>query len=851
MNLSSDNKIENILPDWLAEYKKSINQSNGDSPLLEAQLQQLSDHLALLNKEDIGHRAAEIRRLLRNSGFINANEPKRLQLDPLPLLLSQNEWLQIEQGIRQRVKLDQTILNDLGGPKTLLTQGVVSPLKLMQHPQYLRESACLPKSEQGLFMLAFDIGRDNTGQYFVLDSHYQFPGGLGLLLENRIVARRVMSEEFAECGAQRIVGFFTQLQDSINLATEHLRDPRIVILTRGPDDPFYSEHAYLATYLGYTLVRSADITVRKGNVWLKALDGLRKVDVILRWIEDRYLDSLEQTEYSLDGVPGLLQAIRSHNVKLLNPFGSSILQIPAIKNQLNEIAQTLLGETLLLANPATFSINEVNREHWSQYTLYSYINPNYKLEGTTNSQEIEQLLLNNSDEFYFRKNIELTQAPFWQNKKLVSKPIIMRCYALTYNNEVHVLPSALCSTLPNIHLNQNISIKDTWVQSSEIIPSVIPKLPKPARKTADMALVEGLIPSRTAENLFWLGNLLERCEDTARLVRIFVGLFTEVSMYPDIKHRTTIHYMQQGLKNQTLIYPYNEVNETSDDSSSLEFKLLAQDSIKNPNNLGSVFANIRGVCNFAMQVRELLSYDSLRIIENLESEQRRLDKFSSITPTHLFQSSLDKIIGLVMAFNGSVIDSMSNSNGFFMLEIGRKMERCLQLVAMIETMLVDVLQEAEQQNMLESVLVAQVSSITHRRRYRVYQSIETGLELLLLDTEYPRSLAYQVEQLIALSQRLPQAKNKPSLLSSVEKSLLKLKAECMLVERDEIAYVVEDNRRIKLANMMAQVKAELLSFKEILHTQYFSHTKTANKFNWSIKPNSPTVVVDDEKGATI
>ncbi|MDU0354695.1 circularly permuted type 2 ATP-grasp protein [Paraglaciecola aquimarina] len=133
MNLSSDNKIESILPDWLAEYKKSINSANGVNPLLEDQLQQLSDHLALLNKEDIGHRAAEIKRLLRNSGFVDSSTPKRLQLDPLPLLVSQSDWHNIEQGVRQRIKLDQGILADFYGQKSLLTSGVVSPLHVMQH----------------------------------------------------------------------------------------------------------------------------------------------------------------------------------------------------------------------------------------------------------------------------------------------------------------------------------------------------------------------------------------------------------------------------------------------------------------------------------------------------------------------------------------------------------------------------------------------------------------------------------------------------------------------------------------------------------------------------------------------
>ena len=102
-----------------------------------------------------------------------------------------------------------------------------------------------------------------------------------------------------------------------------------------------------------------------------------------------------------------------------------------------------------------------------------------------------------------------------------------------------------------------------------------------------------------------------------------------------------------------------------------------------------------------------------------------------------------------MAFNGSIQDSLSKSNGAFMIEIGRRLERSKQLVSMVQNLLQFPLPEAEQQNVLEIVLVAQVSAITHRRRYRAFQSIETGLELLL-DAEYPRSLAHQIQKLLEL-----------------------------------------------------------------------------------------------------
>ncbi|MFU1596606.1 circularly permuted type 2 ATP-grasp protein [Alteromonas macleodii] len=281
------------MPEWLSSYINSSTAADESKRLLNTLFSRLSG----LNSDELSFRANEIRRLMRNSGFADIDERQNWQLDPLPMLISSQDWEMLSRGIEQRVLLLNKVLLDLNTDRHTLTNGVFSTDHLMRHPYYLAESHTLSSLNNGVFLSAFDIAQDVNGEYFMLNDHCQFPRGLGLLLENRIVARRVMSEEFAECGVQRIAGFFEQLQHAIDQETAAINDPRIVILCRGPDDQYYSEQAYLATYMGYTLVRSADLTVRKGQVWLKALDGLRKVDVILRWIEDRFLDSLEQVDY--------------------------------------------------------------------------------------------------------------------------------------------------------------------------------------------------------------------------------------------------------------------------------------------------------------------------------------------------------------------------------------------------------------------------------------------------------------------------------------------------------------------------------------------------------------------------
>ncbi|GAB3018747.1 circularly permuted type 2 ATP-grasp protein [Bowmanella dokdonensis] len=822
-----DKHPELSLPGWLSQFLQDQMSGSGNVP---GPLASLFGYLAGLSAEDISHRATEIRRLLKNSGFLDTRDQHRSPLDPLPMLISEADWHFLERGIRQRAKLLQTVLQDLMGNKTLLSEGLINPSHLFQHPLYLRESYSLPAEEQGLFVLAMDIGRDQSGRWFILDDHCQVPLGLGLLLENRIVSRRVMSEVFAECGVQRIASFLQQIQQAIGQSTRSLRDPRVVILTPGPEDPNYSEHAYLATYLGYTLVRGADLTVRKGKVWMKSLDGLRKVDVIVRWLEDRYLDPLEQADYSLQGVPGLLQAVRMQTVKLLNPLGSSLLNIPTVRTQLPALAERLSGEPLLLSEPECVAAGNLERQYWRDYEFHSYLDPQVRLDGERQREAMDKLSTGQLAEGFFRRKVTLESAPFLHKRQLTARPVFLRCYALCQPESISVMPSALCLAA------NGQGIKDTWAQTAAPMDLAPLSLPKP-RKLHDLALVEGLIPSRTAENLYWLGCYLERCEDICRLLRLFIDRFTELAIYPDAKNRIAVARLKAGIEQHSLLYPYHSLPAEGGNPGTAECKKLAQASIGSSELAGSLYNTLDTLLKSAMQARELLSYDSLRIIESLETEMHRLEKTGPQTATHMMQSALDRIVGQLMAFNGSVLDSMSNSNGWFMLDIGRRVERSRQLSAMVEGLLCESLPEAEQQSVLEAVLVAQVSSVTHRRRYRMYQSVETGLELLLLDAEYPRSLAYQTDKLVSLCRRLP-AKNKPGFMSATQKALLRLTAECSLVERDEL-FTEQGGERPALRRLMQSIRHHLDALQEILQVEYFSHTRTSRKLSWSSEKGEP------------
>ncbi|MBH0035245.1 MULTISPECIES: circularly permuted type 2 ATP-grasp protein [Pseudoalteromonas] len=822
------------LPEWLSLY---LDKSHGHDELANHSglnpdhWDTLFKRLASLTADDVSSRATEISQLLQNGNIKNESN-KQWHFDPLPFMLSKADWALLEEGIKQRTLLLNKIQQDIYGDQTLLVDGHIPAKQLFQDPNYLREGFSLPSNELTLFFTALDVYRTPTGEFKVLSDHCQCPLGLGLLIKSRIIARRVMAEEFAECNVQQIKEFLNLFQEGINEYTHYMDDPRIVILTQGIDDPNYNEHAFLSTYFGYTLVQSADLTVRGGDVCLKSLQGLGKINVILRWVSDRCIDSLEQTEYSLHGIPGLLQSVRQGSVKVLNPFGSGVLSSPSIKCNLEKLSQQILKQPLLLGEPNYLSVKEAQAVDWNNLELLSAIDPTLKLDGVLDEQEIKLLISKEPDNYFFQEKPSFSSAPFWHDGQLISKPVVFRCYALTTENGVEVLPSALCFSNEKSN-NPRISgwIKDTWINTADRVDLGEHNPPVPIRKRMDVTLLEGVISSRTAEHLFWLGRYLERCENTIRILRIFIDKYTEFSVYPDSIRKSIVARLSNAIRSQYIVYPYIEPDLKLDGidvnlSKETAFQLLADEQCA-----GSIINTLKYIANASVQIQELLSHDSRRIIDDINEQIKVFKNVNINIPTRAMQSSLDRVIGSIMAFNGSITDCMPNSNGWFLLEMGRRVERSLQITSLSAALLTKELDEPEELGLLEAVLSCQVSLVTHKRRYRMYQTIGTGLELLLLDAEYPRSLLFQLEEINKLCKHLP-TKRRQGVIAAHEKAILLSKTSCYVTEKDYLQKS-ENGQRNQLIEFNHNTRMNLDTFCDVLLLQYFSHTQTANKLNWT------------------
>src|SRR5258706_10248346 len=187
------------------------------------------------------------------------------------------------------------------------------------------------RCKNSLVLYSADMAKGTDGKIWIVNDRTQAPSGSGYALENRTAMARILPELFDGIKVRHLEPYFTTLRNTLNeIAPQGKHTPRIVLLTPGPNNETFFEHSYLASYLGVTLVEGNDLIVKDNFVWLKTLEGLEKVDVIMRRVDDVYCDPLELKSDSQLGIPGLLQAVRSGNVSLANPLGSSILENPGL-----------------------------------------------------------------------------------------------------------------------------------------------------------------------------------------------------------------------------------------------------------------------------------------------------------------------------------------------------------------------------------------------------------------------------------------------------------------------------------------------------------------------------------------
>jgi uncharacterized circularly permuted ATP-grasp superfamily protein/uncharacterized alpha-E superfamily protein len=747
------------------------------------------------------------------------------ELDMLPLLISPAEWARLEMGLIQRTRLLNLILADLYGPQTLLGAGLLPPSLVFSNPAFLRPCHGIPVPHGiHLHLHAVDLTRSPDGQWWALADRTQAPSGAGYALENRIVLLRNLPEAFRDCQVHRLASFFRAQRDTLMALTPQPNDqPRIVLLTPGPLNETYFEHAYLARYLGFTLVEGGDLTVRDRRVFIKTLEGLQPVDVIFRRLDDSFCDPLELRSDSSLGVAGLIEATRAGNVAIANALGSGALETAAIMPFLPELCRHLLGEELLLPSVATWWCGQPTAlqyvlEHLDELVLKRAF-PTEAREpvfgrklSTREKSMLAAELRARPDHFVAQEQVNLSAAPVWHQHKMEPRPVVFRSYVTAAADSYVVMPGGLTRVssmydVPIVSMQRGGGSKDTWVLSEGPVSSVTLLTPagsatRPERAGSDL-------PSRVAESLFWLGRYAERAEHAIRLLRSVVARLTDLDTTDPLELSALLRVLvalgvlPERFANQM---PLRE----------LEEDMLSFISKEKPE--AGFRQTINELRRIAAVVRDRLSIDTWRILNQLHQDLRlrhgRRVQFDAIL------AHLNRMITDLAAFSGMEMENMTRGHGWRFLDVGRRLERAMNGIRLVRQALsADPLDTA----VLEPLLEIADSSMTYRRRYFARPQLSPVLDLLLLDDTNTRAVAFQLAAVSEHIRHLPRDPKAPS-PTREERLIDQAVATLRQVDPHTVHRAGEEGAREATA-LLGSIDDDLRTLSETISYFYFSHAE--------------------------
>ncbi len=697
---------------------------------------QLIERVAAGDGTGAGGRSLELTRRLIIENGITYNvyaDPQGADrpwgLDPLPLVLTADEWIGIERGVAQRAQLLNALLADLYGAQRLLAEGRVPPELPFGHPNFLWPChGVTPKRAEWLHIYAADLARAPDGRWWVLADRTQAPSGAGYALENREIVEQVLPDAIRDLGVRRVRGFFGELRERMLADVAGGETPLAVLLTPGPLNETYFEHAYLAGQLGLPLVEGTDLTVRGETVYLKTLAGLRRVHSVFRRLDDDFCDPVELRSDSALGVPGLLGAVRAGRVEVANALGTGVLESAAWLGFLPGVSECLLGEPLALPAVATWWCGErpaldyvlAHLDHLVIKPVY----PNQRFEpvfGRDLAREAREKLIARLRArpyaYVAQEHVALSQAPVWRQNGglgLSAKALAIRVYAIATRDGFRVMPGGLArvstdAAVDVVSTQRGGGSKDIWVLSE----STPDDEPAAQIRFAPALVRQDDIPSRVVENLFWLGRYAVRCEDKARLIRSTLAVRVDA-----VAWRTATRFCRE----------LGFVSEATDPA----------ETLRDEHNPQGIVADVKRLAWCASQVRSRLSGSSWRVVLDL---QRQLQRAAIARGEP--REALDRLILSLSAFAGFAFDDMTHDEGWCLMRVGRRLERLQFLAGLFAQYLVSP--RPAQHNHVEWLLEACDSLVVYRSRYVAAPRLGPTLDLLIRDQEHPRALAFQCE----------------------------------------------------------------------------------------------------------
>src|SRR4051812_16765221 len=500
------------------------------------------DAFATLSPAEIERRFASADRHLREAGVTyrapGDTADRIWPLSHLPLIIDEGDWQQLSAGIAQRAQLLELVLRDLYGEGRLVADGAIPAAAIAGSSEYLRAmSGVKPPGGRYLNLYAADVGRGPDGRWWVLSDRTQAPSGAGYALENRLVLSRAFSTLYKSMNVERVAPFFEAFRDSLRASADR-DEPRIGLLTPGNFNETYFEHATLARYLGFMLVEGDDLAVSGDRIHIRTVAGLKRLDVLLRRVDSNFLDPLELDASSQLGVPGLIDVVRKAGVVVANMPGSGVLEARALLGFLSNLAQRLLGEELKMPHIATWwcgqkaareevlsRLDEFAIEGAYGRTVPGFPGSGPVLAGELSASERDRLrnaISERGIDFAGQELVRLSTTPVWEDGRIAPRPFVLRVFAAATAGGWTIMPGGFCRIAEQpdaraVSMGDGARAADVWVVSDKAVQA---STLLPAVDTVRIRRIAGVLPSRAADNLFWLGRYLERAEATLRLIRV-------------------------------------------------------------------------------------------------------------------------------------------------------------------------------------------------------------------------------------------------------------------------------------------------------------------------------------------
>lgn len=754
----------------------------------------LIDHLAKLTPEQIEEHFARGRTYLRDAGvyfrhYATTPAPERdWPLSPVPVLIHETEWEAICDGLTQRADLLEAVMADLYGPADLVRDGHLPAELVARSPEWLRPLVGVkPASGHFLHLVSFEISRNPDGSWFVIGDRTQAPSGAGFALENRMATTRIFNDVFPRENIHRLAGFFRSFRDAMD-GLPGTRNRRTAILTPGPNNASYFEHTYIARYLGALLLEGEDIMVRDGAVMVRTIEGPQPLGTLWRRVDADYMDPLELQEDSQLGTPGLVNAVRLGNVNLINALGSGVLEMRALMAFLPKISKVLTGQALRLPNIATWWCGQPKerayvKENASRMMIAGALAHDLPLDiGATTAlggafrsgakASIDAWIDEEGPLLVGQELVTLSTAPAWRDGVLVPHPMTVRVTAARTPRGWTFMPGGYArigasDDATALAMQRGGTVADVWIVADAPVPHETLLAPG----TRQLVEPEPL-PSRAAENLYWLGRYVERTETAFRLVRAYQLRLLEAGSPDDPGPAHLAAFMEA-------------------------IDLDVAEAI--PSGVAATLA-AAGAC--AGKVRDRFSVDGWAALQDLS---RTLDQMAATArPGDDAARATGVLLRKVTGFSGLVHENMYRFAGWRFLSFGRAVERADALAAILASLTDPDAPEGA----AEIAVELGDSVMTHRRRYRGKATRDSVLDLLALDPNNPRAILFQLNEMLTLATSMPNGRHdgRPSALM---RAILPLQARLAVAEPE--ALTLDD---------LLDLRRELVAVSDLLSSEY-------------------------------